>query len=86
MPPPSDQRDDELYDRLAELRQQAAVAAERERQLETKVEELQKQMTSIQELVAKGRGVLLVLLMMGSVVGMLIGAWDKIVRAFGGHP
>ena len=79
------ERDDDLYDRLARVSEQAAVAAERERQLENKVDNLEREMSTLKDLVARGRGVLLVLLSLGSVLGMLIGAWDKIVRFFGGH-
>ena len=78
-------RDDALYDRLAELKQAAAVAAERERQLEGKVTALEDEMKDIKELVAKGRGVLLVILSLGSMIGLLFGAWDKIAKFFGGH-
>ena len=82
---PTSGRDDaELYDRLAELRQQAAVAFERERQLEEKVKELEAEMASIRELVAKGRGVILVVLTLGSLAGLILGAWDKLARLFGG--
>ena len=79
----TDSRD--LYERLAKVSEQAAVASERERQLEEKVDALEAEMASIRELVARGRGVLLVLLSLGSLLGILVGGWDRIAKIFWGH-
>ena len=75
---------EDLYDRMARVSQEAAVAAERERQLEDKVRVLETEMEELKDLVARGRGVLLVVLSLGSLLGILLGAWDKIARLFGG--
>lgn len=87
---------EDLYGRLARMSEQMAVTAERERQLEERVAErerkleekvnaIEAEIVSLRELAAKGRGGLLVLLAIGSIIGVFVGAWDKILRLFGGH-
>jgi hypothetical protein len=70
----------DIYERLARASEAAAVAAERERNLARRVEELEKEMETIRDLMSRGRGVLLVLMALGSIIGLILGAWDKIFK------
>lgn len=74
-----------LYERIAKAERDVAVAEERERQLEEKVKVLEKEVDDIKDMVSRGRGVLLAVLTLGSIVGAIIGGWGTISRLFGGH-
>lgn len=73
----------DIYDRIAKLSEAAAVNAERERQLEVQVRELEAEMASIRDVVAKGRGVAIFLVSLGSLLGVIIALWDKIGKIIG---
>lgn len=80
------ERDDALYDRVVAAEREAALANQREHQLEEKVKVLEGEMSDIKDMVSRGRGVLLAVLTIGSIVGAIIGGWGTIARFFGGHP
>ena len=80
------ERDANIYDRVSRLSEQVAVSAERERKLSEDVKELQEQVDTLNSVLAKGRGGLLVIVTVGSLMGVLLGAWDKLAKLFTGHP
>ena len=81
----SPERDDNIYDRVARLSELLAVAAEREKHLADEIEVIKEQVNELNSVLAKGRGALLVLVTLGSLLGLIIGVWDKIVKVFTGN-
>ena len=80
------ERDANIYDRVSRLSEQVAVSVERERKLSEDVKELQEQVDTLNGVLAKGRGGLLVIVTVGSLMGVFLGAWDKLAKLFTGHP
>ena len=71
---------DDIYDRIARLSELIAVASERERQLAQEVIDLRKQVDELNGVLAKGRGMVLVLVTLGSLIGLVLGTWDKLTK------
>ena len=75
-----------IYDRISRLSEQVAVSSERERQLALEIVSLKEEVDEMKSFLAKGRGGILVLVAIGSIIGLVLGAWDRIAKLFyGGH-
>jgi hypothetical protein len=75
---------DNLNDRLTDLAVKLAVAESREAQLESEIDTIREEVNVLNDVVSRGRGALLLLVGIGSVLGAVVGLWDKIIKFFGG--